>query len=174
MGLCCRILVKYNIDQFLQRPVLRQWLQNGKVYREAGERASSRFELFFDLLFVGIVHQISEGAAAEPTGIGFVKYVLTFTPAFSIWSDVRDMANQFANDDVTQRAYILWIILLLVGYSNNATSIQWGVPEGGEGNLDITRQSTIAMNWALGFFVVAKFSKGGYRLSDLSLMINST
>ena len=106
------------------------------------------------------MHQISEGAAEEPTGIGFAKYVLTFTPAFSIWSDVRDMANQFANDDVTQRAYILWIMLLLVGYSNNATSIRWGVPEGGESRTGISRQSTIAAHWALGFFVLAKASKG--------------
>lgn len=81
----CRFMVRYNVDLFLQRPVLRQWLSHGKVYREASERQSSRFELFFDLLFVGIVHQIAEAAAEEPTGIGFAKYVLTFCPAFSIW-----------------------------------------------------------------------------------------
>lgn len=26
-------MIRYNIDQFLQRPVLHQWLQNGKIYR---------------------------------------------------------------------------------------------------------------------------------------------
>jgi hypothetical protein len=174
----CRFMVRYNIDLFLQRPVLRQWLSHGKVYREASERQSSRFELFFDLLFVGIVHKIAEAAAEEPTGIGFAKYVLTFCPAFSIWgkctpelhvivsnfffkiiADVRDIANQFANDDVTQRAYILWIMVLLVGYSNNGSTIQWGVSENG-GETSIDAQSTIAMHWTLGFFVAAKFSKG--------------
>ena len=160
-------MVKYNIDQFLQRPVLHQWLSNGKIYREASERQSSRFELFFDLLFVGIVHQIAEAAAEEPTGIGFAKYVLTFCPAFSIWADVRDTANQFANEDVTQRAYILWIMILLVGYSNNASTIEWGVSVNGEEatTASIDAQSTTAMQWTLGFFVVAKLSKGSFRFS---------
>ncbi|KAJ6591104.1 hypothetical protein DFH09DRAFT_193521 [Mycena vulgaris] len=150
-------MVKYNMDQLLQRPVLHQWLQNGKLYREAGDQQSSRFELFFDLLFVGMVHQVSEAAAEEPTGIGFAKYVLTFAPAFSIWGDVRDIANQFANDDVTQRVYILWIMILLVGYSNNASAIKFGEMEEGEGML--SEDSLTSMRWTLGFFVVAKVSK---------------
>lgn len=148
-------MVRYNLDRLLQKPILHQWLLDGKIYREATERQSSRFELFFDLLFVGIVHQIADSAADEPTGIGFAKYVLTFCPAFSIWGDLRDLANQFANDDVTQRAYILWTMILLVGYSNNATSIEWG--DDGDG---VSAASMAAMRWALGFFVVAKASKG--------------
>ncbi|KAF7979022.1 hypothetical protein HWV62_43999 [Athelia sp. TMB] len=151
----CRQIVRYKLDRLLQRPVLHQWLVDGKIYREASERQSSRFELFFDLLFVGIVHQIADSAADEPTGIGFAKYILTFAPAFSIWADVRDLANQFANDDVTQRAYILWTMILLVGYSNNASSIEWGVD--GEG---VSEGSMAAMRWTLGFFVIAKVSKG--------------
>jgi hypothetical protein len=166
----CRFMVRYNIDQFLQRPVLRQWLSHGKIYREASERQSSRFELFFDLLFVGIVHQIAEAAAEEPTGIGFAKYVLTFCPAFSIWADVRDTANQFANDDVSQRVFILWIMVLLVGYSNNASTVRWGVSddgrEGPTGSIDA--ESAAAMRWTLGFLVVAKLSKGSFRLPILS------
>lgn len=138
--------------------MLHQWLVGGKIYREASERQSSRFELFFDLLFVGIVHQIADSAADEPTGIGFAKYILTFAPAFSIWADVRDLANQFANDDVTQRAYILWTMILLVGYSNNASSIEWGVD--GEGVDVVSEGSMAAIRWTLGFFVVAKVSKG--------------
>ncbi|KAJ7507266.1 hypothetical protein B0H11DRAFT_2219094 [Mycena galericulata] len=154
----CRAMVRYNIDQFLQRPRLHQWLNNGRLYREAGEQQSSRFELFFDLLFVGMVHQISEAAADLPTGIGFAKYFLTFAPAFSIWSDVRDIANQFANDDVTQRAYILWIMMLLVGYSNNASAIELGDAETLH-SLSLSTQSLNSMRWTLGFFVVAKLSR---------------
>jgi hypothetical protein len=167
----CRFLVRYNIDQFVQRPVLRQWLFRGKIYREASERQSSRFELFFDLLFVGLVHQIAEAAAEEPTGIGFAKYVLTFCPAYSIWADVRDISNQFgANYDVTQRAYILWIMILLVGYSNNASTIRWGQTIDGEitnpGSIDA--ESMSAAQWTLGFFVMAKLSKGWFWPPNLS------
>ncbi|KAF7343484.1 hypothetical protein MVEN_01781300 [Mycena venus] len=164
----CRVMVRYNLDQFLKRPRLHQWLSAGKIYREAGEQQSSRFELFFDLLFVGMVHQISEAAAEEPTGIGFAKYVLTFVPAFGIWADIRDIANQFSNDDVTQRAYILWISVLLVGYSNNASAIKFGATETGvegapEGGI-LTEDSFTAMRWTLGLFCLAKLSKVALQL----------
>ncbi|KAJ7747949.1 hypothetical protein DFH07DRAFT_574338 [Mycena maculata] len=154
----CRVMVRYNIDQFLRPPRLHQWMHNGRLYREAGEQQSSRFELFFDLLFVGMVHQISEAAADLPTGIGFAKYILTFAPAFSIWADVRDIANQFANDDVTQRAYILWTMMLLVGYSNNASAVQLGEADT-KHSLNLSDQSLTSMRWTLGFFVVAKLSR---------------
>jgi hypothetical protein len=65
------------------------------------------------------------------------------------------MVNQFANDDVTQRCYILWIMILLVGYSNNAASIELLVV--GE---TPTAQNLAALRWTLGFFVMAKLSKG--------------
>ncbi|KAF8208298.1 hypothetical protein K438DRAFT_2013078 [Mycena galopus ATCC 62051] len=159
----CRLMITYNLDQFLQRPKLHQWLSAGKIYREAGERQSSRFELFFDLLFVGMVHQISEAAADQPTGVGLAKYVLTFIPAFSVWADVRDIANQYANDDSTQRAFLLWLCCLLVGYSLNASAIEFGQPETGlEGaseGVNLTEESLTAMRWALGFFCVAKLSR---------------
>nr|GAT45965.1 predicted protein [Mycena chlorophos] len=153
----CRFVIRYNIDQFLQRPRVHQWIQNGKLYREATELQSSRFELFFDLLFVGMVHQLSEAAAEEPTGLGLGNYMITFAPAYSIWSDIRDMANQFANDDVTQRAYILWTMILLVGYSNNASSIQVRREEVGE--VASFAANIHSVNWAIGFFVVAKVSR---------------
>ncbi|KLO15564.1 hypothetical protein SCHPADRAFT_888472 [Schizopora paradoxa] len=164
-GRFLRFYSSYNFDQFIPRPVLHQWIQNGKLYREAKERQASHFELFFDLLFVGIVHQISDAAAESPTGAGLAKYVLTICPAYSIWSDVRDIVNRFGTDDVSQRAYILWIMILLVGYSNNASSIEIGsleVSEAAEAVLatvdeTVTRNS--ATHWALGFAAVAKFSK---------------
>lgn len=139
--------------------------------QEASERQSSRFELFFDLLFVGIVHQIAEAAAEQPTGIGFAKYVLTFAPAFSIWGDVRDTANQFANDDSTQRAYILWIMILLVGYSNNASAVEWDKGENSTAG-SVSESSTAAIRWTLGFFVAAKLSKGSFLLPNLFAYLN--
>ncbi|KAF7329842.1 hypothetical protein MKEN_00247600 [Mycena kentingensis (nom. inval.)] len=173
----CRYMVHYNIDQFFQRPKLHQWMTAGKLYREATDMASSRFELFFDLLFVGMAHQLSEAAAEQPTGLGLAVYVLTFAPAYSIWADIRVLANHFSNDDVTQRAYILWTMLLLIGYSSNASAIQihhedavslvtraseaaaegaTEVASTGSGSFDANIK---ALNWALGFFVIAKVSR---------------
>lgn len=114
------------------------------------------------------MHQISDAAAESPTGAGLAKYVLTVCPAYSIWSDVRDIVNRFGTDDVTQRAYILWIMILLVGYSNNASSIDIGsleLSDTAENVLAVVSDTSArdtAIHWALGFAAVAKFSKGAY------------
>lgn len=129
-------------------------------FREAREHQASKFELFFDLLFVGIVHQISDAAAEQPTGPGLAQYILTFCPAYSIWSDVRDIINQFGVDDVTQRSYILWIMVLLVGYSNNASGIEIAASEGVTEALAEATSQESAIQWALGFSAVAKLSRG--------------
>ncbi|TDL27722.1 hypothetical protein BD410DRAFT_835037 [Rickenella mellea] len=163
-GAFARWYWRCGIDRLISRPILHQWLENGKVVREAVDRQSSKFELFFDLLFVGMIHQISDAAAESPTGLGVARYVLTFCPAYSIWNDVRDTMNQFGSDDLFQRLHILWIMVLLVGYSNNASSIELVVPgvavDGAGGGLDEeTHRRDVAIRWSLGFFVVAKLSK---------------
>lgn len=47
------------LKHLFKRPVIRQWLYQGKLYREEDQRVCSRFELFFDLLFVGLIHQLA-------------------------------------------------------------------------------------------------------------------
>lgn len=37
-----------------------QWIQGGKLYREQSPREAPRIELFFDLLYVGVIHQLGE------------------------------------------------------------------------------------------------------------------
>lgn len=48
-------------------------------YRERRERIPSRFELFFDLVFVAIAHQLSDTAAERADAAGFVHFVLVST-----------------------------------------------------------------------------------------------
>lgn len=45
-------------------------------YREKRERIPSRFELFFDLVFVAIAHQLSDTAAEHASVEGFVQFLL--------------------------------------------------------------------------------------------------
>lgn len=95
------------LKHLFKRPVVRQWLYNGNYYREKDERQSSRFELFSDLLFVGVVHQLADGLAEEgaATALNVAKFVLVFYPAFSIWSDMRRQLNMSGTDDCFQRIY---------------------------------------------------------------------
>jgi len=112
-----------------KRPVIRQWVLQDKLYREIDDREPSQFELFFDLVMVGIIHKLADGAAEAATGLNVAKFILVFYPAWSIWTDVRGYINVSGTDDVAQRMYILITMMLLVGYAANATGIIIGEPE---------------------------------------------
>jgi low temperature requirement protein LtrA len=106
-----------------KRPLIRQWVLQDKVYRELDDREASQFELFFDLVMVGVIHLLAEAAAEAATGLNVIKFILCFYPAWSVWSDVRAYINVSGTDDVWQRIYILLNMILLVGYSANACGI---------------------------------------------------
>lgn len=56
-------------------PVVRQWIQGGKLYKEAGSRQPARLELFFDLAYAGIVHQLAENASEAADAIGVSRSI---------------------------------------------------------------------------------------------------
>jgi low temperature requirement protein LtrA len=75
---------------------------------------------FFDLIFVAIIAVLAEAAIEDPTGNGLVRYIITFWAAYNIWSGLRENMNMFWNDDVLQKTFIMWIMVLLITYGNNA------------------------------------------------------
>lgn len=71
-------------------------------------------------------HQIANFAdklTEEPTGVNLVIFILIFTPAWHAWADAKENANNYYNDDLLQRAAILWIMALLILYGNNANYV---------------------------------------------------
>lgn len=124
--------VPVKIAHLFKRPVVRQWIHEGNVYREQDERIPSRFELFFDLMFVGIAHLVAENATSEATGFNVLKFVLEYFPTWSVWMDVRTFLNVSGTDDVKERVGLLAYMILLNGYSANAAALQIthaGTPE---------------------------------------------
>lgn len=110
-------------SHLFKRPVVRQWIHEGLLYRETGERLPSRFELFFDLMFVGIAHVLAEGAVEQASGLNILKFVLVYFPSWSVWMDLRTFLNICGTDDVTERLVLLISMILLGGYSANATAV---------------------------------------------------
>ena len=47
-------------------------------HREHTERVPSRLELFFDLVFVAIAHQLSDSVAENASAAGLAKFILIF------------------------------------------------------------------------------------------------
>lgn len=107
----------------LTRPHALNYFFKGVLHRSKGERGSGQFELFIDLLYVGIVANLAATATEEHSGLSLLRYVLTFLPAWQVWSDLRDFMNYYYNNDLTQKILVLWILSLLVVYANNASKV---------------------------------------------------
>lgn len=104
---------------WFSRPHALNYFKSGVLYRTKGERTSGKTELFLDLLYVGIVASLAGNAVEEGTAGAFLKYVLLFLPTWVVWSDIKDFMNYYYNGDLSQKFYILWILILLVIYDNN-------------------------------------------------------
>ncbi|ANZ76844.1 BA75_04179T0 [Komagataella pastoris] len=101
------------------RPHALNFFKDGVLYRTKEERTSGKTELFLDLMYVGIIANLA-GAACEEATIGaLLKYALLFIPAWVVWSDIKDFTNYYYNEDLSQKLYILWILVLLTLFANS-------------------------------------------------------
>ncbi|KAK9465489.1 bacterial low temperature requirement A protein-domain-containing protein [Lipomyces arxii] len=143
------------VSGLIIRPYALNYFHNGTLHRTKSERGSSTFELFFDLLYVGIVGNLAEAATEKATGASIGMYVLLFLPVWQVWTDMRDFMNYYYNNDITQKLYVLWIMTLLVIYANNASSILDSKGEAGMvvGSYILARFSAATITLIYTFFV---------------------
>lgn len=105
------------------RPHALNYFKDGILYRTKGERTSSKTELFLDLLYVGIISSLAGEATENASGGALLKYVLLFVPAWVVWADIKDFTNYYYNEDLSQKLYIYWILVLLTLYVNSQTDV---------------------------------------------------
>ena len=67
------------------------------------ERRATWFELFFDLVFVAAVAQISDGLAHDPSLDAFLRFGALFLVVAWAWMGFTFYANRFDTDDVVYR-----------------------------------------------------------------------
>ncbi|MAT38356.1 MAG: low temperature requirement protein A [Ectothiorhodospiraceae bacterium] len=84
---------------FWQRPQLRTDETENK------ERKATWLELFFDLVFVAVVAQLSHSLAADTTWPGVTKFVLLFVPVWWVWIGSTFYNDRFETDDVSHRLF---------------------------------------------------------------------
>lgn len=95
------------------RPHALNYFKDGVLFRTKGERTSAKTELFLDLMYVGIIANVA-GEASETAGwASLLQYILVFIPYWTVWADIKDFTNYYYNEDLLQRAYIIWILILL-------------------------------------------------------------
>ncbi|OZJ03996.1 hypothetical protein BZG36_03635 [Bifiguratus adelaidae] len=110
-------------SRLFKRPIALQFHYDGHLYRVDGERSGGIFELFLDLLYVGIVANFARNVTEFPDGIHILKYIIIFLHAYQIWHDLRELFNQYYTDDLGQRALVLAVMAAMVAFANNAVYI---------------------------------------------------
>lgn len=107
--------------KLFKTPVLRQYFHKGILWRASGSEEVQSFELFIDLLYVGIIAVNGDATAENPTGLSLLRFVITFTLSYKIWNDMAILISWFETDDIFQRVSILFLIACLFGYTTNIT-----------------------------------------------------
>jgi hypothetical protein len=78
-----------------QRPIVRQYFHKGLLWRASTPEEVASFELFLDLLYVGIIAIIGDTASEDPTGLGLLRFCVTFIPGWKLWTDISLMTSWF-------------------------------------------------------------------------------
>ena len=79
--------------KFFKRPVVRQYFHQGLLWRSAKSGEVGTFELFTDLLYVGIIGILGDKAVELSNGKSLLEYCINFCMAFKIWSDLTLVSN---------------------------------------------------------------------------------
>lgn len=107
-----------------------------KYTAEGIAKARERLDLFIDLVWVGIISNLSEVfsisyfSTDHTAGVAFITFILVFLPAFRIWNFLRDFLTNFYQDDPFQRAFVFWILVLSVFFGNNIAYFVEHIDEG--------------------------------------------
>lgn len=120
------------IMQLFKRPVVKQYFHRGLLWRASEETSVQSFELFFDLLYVGIIAVNGDHAAESATGFELLRFLVTFCLSWKIWSDVTQLVSWFATNDVVQRVEILFLFACLLGVTVNMVQTFYGWGSTGE------------------------------------------
>lgn len=89
---------------------------------------AGRFELFIDLIWVGIISNLAEHFSDQafgsnstiPIGTDVFEFILLFLIAWRIWKDLQEFMSKYHTNDLVERLFVVWIIILAMLYGNNA------------------------------------------------------
>ncbi|KIH91560.1 hypothetical protein SPBR_01379 [Sporothrix brasiliensis 5110] len=120
------------IMQLFKRPIVKQYFHRGLLWRASEETSVQSFELFFDLLYVGIIAVNGDHAAESADGFELLRFLVTFCLSWKIWSDVTQLVSWFSTNDVVQRVEILFLFACLLGVTVNMVQTFYGWGSSGE------------------------------------------
>ncbi|TVY33559.1 hypothetical protein LOCC1_G007531, partial [Lachnellula occidentalis] len=102
-----------------KKPTVRQYFHKGLLWRASENTDVASFELFVDLLYVGIIAINGDHAAEGPTGYELLRFSVTFIMSWKIWSDLATIISWIETDDIMQRLFVLFVMACLLGLTTN-------------------------------------------------------
>ncbi|KAK5126641.1 hypothetical protein LTR85_009575 [Meristemomyces frigidus] len=107
--------------KLFQAPAVRQYFHKGILWRGSGSEEVQSFELFVDLLYVGIIAIQGDAASENPTGLALLQFIITFTLSWKIWNDMNLIISWFETNDIFQRISIIFLLACLFGFTTTIT-----------------------------------------------------
>ncbi|KAG4435489.1 hypothetical protein IFR05_009028 [Cadophora sp. M221] len=107
------------IMKVYKKPTVRQYFHKGLLWRASETTEVASFELFVDLLYVGILAINGDHVGEDPTGHELLRFSITFIMSWKIWSDLALVISWFETDDILQRVSVIVIMVCLFGLTTN-------------------------------------------------------
>jgi low temperature requirement protein LtrA len=98
-------LMGIRLEQPPQADAPARWLRPPRLrtLAEVGERHASWLELFFDLVFVVAITELSHYLVTDHSAGGFLRFAALFFPVFVAWQGYTAYASRFDTDDLALR-----------------------------------------------------------------------
>ncbi|MCC3587346.1 low temperature requirement protein A [Microcoleus sp. PH2017_30_WIL_O_A] len=96
----------------------RIWWQKPQIRTDEEQqlhRKVSWLELFFDLVFVVIIAELSHNLAIDVSWVGAGKYILLFLPAWWVWIGATYYNERFETEGIENRLFTFLLILAVAG-----------------------------------------------------------
>ncbi|RIA82457.1 bacterial low temperature requirement A protein [Glomus cerebriforme] len=113
----------HKFDRIMRQPKIRQYWHNRKLHREAEERRVSFTELFWDLIFVAVIGNLSDDLIEDISGPNIEKFILTFYPIYKIWLDMVFYMNRYSSDDLFEKFFFLFEMVFVITMGTHASDI---------------------------------------------------
>lgn len=111
-----------------------------------GERHASWLELFFDLVFVVAIAELSHELVVNHTWGGFATFAALFVPVFVAWQGFSFYADRFDTDDVLFRVSMLIAMLAVAALAIQIPNVTHGASTGFALAYVAIRSLTVALN----------------------------
>jgi low temperature requirement protein LtrA len=121
--------------------------------KEEKERHATWLELFYDLVFVAVVSQLSENLSHNISLAGVLSFVALYIPVWFAWIGAAFFATRFGTDDLAHRILIL---LQMMGAAAMAVNVSHALGETSAG---------FALSYAaIRFLLVVEYVRIGRRI----------